>query len=37
MEMHEAIRIWEELEIKDEFMFAKVMQDSIHFLFSFCG
>ena len=27
MEMHEAIRIWEELEIKDEFMFAKVMQD----------
>ena len=27
MEMQEAIKAWEELEIKDDFMFAKVMQD----------
>ncbi len=27
MEMQEAIKAWEELEIKDDFMFAKVMRD----------
>ncbi len=27
MEIQEAIKAWEELEIKDDFMFAKVMQD----------
>lgn len=27
MEIHEAIKTWEELEIKDDFMFAKVMRD----------
>lgn len=27
MEMQEAIRIWEELKIKDGFIFAKVMRD----------
>lgn len=27
MEKHEVIKTWEELEIKDDFMFAKVMRD----------
>ena len=27
MKMQEAIKAWEELEIKDDFMFAKVMKD----------
>ena len=27
MEMQEAIKAWEELEIKDDFMFARVMRD----------
>lgn len=27
MKMQEAIKAWEELEIKDDFMFAKVMRD----------
>lgn len=27
MKMQEAIKAWEELEIKDDFMFAKAMRD----------